>query len=439
MSGSRLVIAAAALAAAATGGVLVAREDPAAAPRAAAAASADPAPPRTAPAVERLPALRAAVAERPAEPVGHVLLASVELQGVRETGDPAGYVRAEESIGRALALAPGDQGALTERAQLELARHHFADGLRDARAAREADPTVVRPYGPLVDAYVELGRYGAAERALQEMVDRKPEFAGFTRVSYLRELHGDLAGALAALKAARAGGDGSAEGAAFAGALAGGLELQRGRVGAAERQYRRALADSPGAGPAAIGMAKVEAARGRYGAAIRRLRDVVGPSGGTAGDLTPLVELELLTGRTAAAAEHLRRARAHQAGETRSGVDVSVEQALLEADHGKPAVALRHARRGLRGAPSGVRAQHAMGWALTRAGRPVAGLRFAERSLRLGWRDPLPLLHAGLAAEAAGRPELAQRRLEQALVGRAWLGPWQAAKAERALARLGAG
>ena len=60
---------------------------------------------------------------------------------------------------------------------------------------------MVRPYGPLVDAYVELGRYGAAERALQAMVDRKPEFAGFTRVSYLRELHGDLPGALAALRA----------------------------------------------------------------------------------------------------------------------------------------------------------------------------------------------------------------------------------------------
>jgi hypothetical protein len=117
-------------------------------------------------------------------------------------------------------------------------------------------------------------------------------------------------------------------------------------------------------------------------------------------------------------------------------VDVSVERALLEADHGDPREALALARQGLRGAPTGVRAQHALGWALTQAGRPEEGLRQARRSLRLGWRDPVALLHAGLAAEAAGEPRLAGRWLTAALRGRAWLGPWQAAKADRALARL---
>ncbi len=296
---------------------------------------------------------------------------------------------------------------------------------------------MVRPYGPLVDAYVELGRYGAAERTLQEMVDRKPEFAGFTRVSYLRELHGDLPGALGALRAARTAGDGSAEGAAFAGSLAGGLELQRGRVGAAERQYRGALADSPGSGPAVIGLAKVAAARGRHGAAIRRLRDVVGPSGGTAGDLTPLVELELLTGRRAAAAEHLRRARAHQAGETRSGVDVSVEQALLEADHGSG----RRSRCGMRGAGCGAlppACARSTRWA-GRSRRPDGRWRAcASRSARCGWAGATRSRSCtrGWPPRRPAGPELAARRLGQALVGRAWLGPWQAAKADRALARL---
>jgi tetratricopeptide (TPR) repeat protein len=428
-----MAVVAAASAAAATGGLLAVTQDDR---RPAAATRQIELPPRTASTDERLEALRAAIRERPRTVDGHVLLAATELQGVRETGDPAGYVRAERAIARALQLRPGDQGALTERAQLELARHDFRAGLRDAQAARRADPAVIRPYGPLVDAHVELGRYDDARRALQAMLDRKPEYAGFTRLSYVRELHGDLPGALEALRAARTAGAGTAESAAFAGALAGGLELHRGRVRTAERHFREALATFPDSGPAQLGLARVEAARGRLGPAIRRLRSLVGPAGGSAGDLLPLAELELAAGRRLAAHGHLARARAHQRDETRNGVDVSVERALLEADHGDPDEALALAREGLRGAPRGVRAQHALGWALTRAGQPEEGLRHARRSLRLGWRDPLPLLHAGLAAEAAGEPRPAARWLRRALQGRAWLGPWQAAKADRALDRL---
>jgi tetratricopeptide (TPR) repeat protein len=429
-----MALVAAASAAAATGGLLAVTQGDGR-PTATAAKQIE-LPPRSASTEDRLEALRAALRERPRSVDGHVLLAATELQGVRETGDPAGYTRAERAIARALELRPGDQGALTERAQLELARHDFRSGLRDAAAARRADPTVIRPYGPLVDAHVELGRYADAEQTLQEMLDRKPEYAGFTRLSYVRELHGDLPGALAALRAAQSAGAGTAESAAFAGSLAGGLELHRGRVAAAERHYREALATFPDSGPAELGLARVDAARGRLVPAIRRLRELVGPEGGSAGDLLPLVELELAAGERRAALGHLARARAHQRSETRNGVDVSVERALLEADHGRPGEALALARAGLRGAPRGVRAQHALGWALTQAGRPEEGLRHAKRSLRLGWRDPLALLHAGLAARAAGEPALAERRLQQALRGRAWLGPWQAAKADRALARL---
>jgi hypothetical protein len=90
----------------------------------------------------------------------------------------------------------------------------------------------------------------------------------------------------------------------------------------------------------------------------------------------------------------------------------------------------------MRGAPGGVRAEHALGWALTQSGRPGAGLRHARRSLRLGWKDPLPLLHAGLAAAAAGFEGEARVWLRDALRGAAWLGPWQAAKARGVLAAL---
>jgi hypothetical protein len=79
-------------------------------------------------------------------------------------------------------------------------------------------------------------------------------------------------------------------------------------------------------------------------------------------------------------------------------------------------------RRVWRAAPS-VRSAHALGWALTRAGRPREGYTFARRALRLGSRDPLFRLHAGIAAKQAGLAAPAARHLAIASGGRAALSP----------------
>ena len=50
--------------------------------------------------------------------------------------------------------------------------------------------------GVRVDALVELGRYAEAVTALQQMVDLRPDLESYSRVSYLRELHGDVPGAI---------------------------------------------------------------------------------------------------------------------------------------------------------------------------------------------------------------------------------------------------
>src|SRR3954466_9856840 len=197
-------------------------------------------PPPSGSTAERLRALRAVVREAPQVADGWTLLAGAELQRVRETGDASSYALAQRAVDRALSLKPGDQAALTQRAALELSRHDFAAGLHDARAAHAADPTVLVPYGPLVDAAVELGRYGAAERYAQQMVDRKPDLAALARVSSLRELRGDRAGALELLRAAQSAGGQLPESSAFVGALIAGLELQTGDVPAARLAARRA-------------------------------------------------------------------------------------------------------------------------------------------------------------------------------------------------------
>jgi tetratricopeptide (TPR) repeat protein len=369
---------------------------------------------------KRIDALQATVRAAPRRADGWTLLAGAYLQKVRETGDAGFYARAEGAVDRALTLRPDDAGALTQRSALELSRHDFAAGLRDALRARELAPTVVAPFGAVVDALVELGRYPQAERALQEMVDRKPNLAAYARVSYFRELHGDLEGALYAMRAAVSAGGAVPEQDAYVRSLLGGLELQKGRVAVAVREYREALAAVPGYAPAEAGLAQADVARGRLAPAMARLERVVDRLP-LPGYVIALGEAQAAAGRRAAAARTFALVRAETMLQQRAGVKTDVELAIFEADHGSPRRAVALGRRAWAAAPS-VRSADALGWALHRAGHSRAALGWARRALALGSRDPAFLTHAGLIARAAGERRLAARRLAGAREGRAALG-----------------
>jgi tetratricopeptide (TPR) repeat protein len=370
----------------------------------------------------------------PRSAAGYVLLAGAYQQKVRETGDATYYAKAGGLLARALAIAPGDAAALTARAALAASRHDFDAGLRDALAARRAAPEVSKPFGVLVDSLVELGRYGAAARALQQMIDRRPDLAAYARVSYFRELHGDLPGAIAAMRLAVSAGGGAPENTAYVQALLGDLEFARGRLGAAAASYRQALALVPGHPPADAGLARVQAARGDLSGAIRRLSRVVArlplPQ-----YIVALGETELAAGRTAAARRDLELVRAEQRPLAAAGVNTDVELALFEADHGSPRRAAMLGREAWAAAPS-VRSADALGWALTRAGDARAGVRWARRALRLGSHDAMFLYHAGMAARLAGEAGAARRWLAGALEANPRFSPLYAPRAARALRKV---
>jgi tetratricopeptide (TPR) repeat protein len=391
--------------------------------------------------------LQAIVRGAPRETAPRAQLADAYLAKARETGDPAFYVRADGLLRAALARTPGDPDALVASAGLALSRHDFRHGLELAQRARAARPAALAAYPALVDALVELGRFGAAERTLQHLVDAKPGLAGYARVSYIRELHGDLDGAAAAMRRAISGGGPARDSVASVQSLLGTLELARGRLAAAESAHRTALAAVPGYPAAEAGLARVAAARGDLAGAIRRWQAlaerlplpeyVIGlgeaqlaAGRGTAGRR----ELQLVGAEQRLAAGDARAADASAADASSStgGVKLDAELAVFEADHGSPARALALARRAWNAAP-GLRAADARGWALTRSGRPEAGLRWAHRALRLGSRDAIFRYHAGMAALAAGRDAEGRRHLSIALDHGLAGWPWQAAQARDAL------
>jgi tetratricopeptide (TPR) repeat protein len=355
-------------------------------------------------------------------------LAGAYLQKVRETGDPSYYVRADGVLARALSRGPDDPAELVTAATLAAGRHDFAGALQLAERARAAAPDSIAAYPILVDALVELGRYGEAERTLQQLIDRKPTLAAYARVSYFRELHGDLAGAADAMARAVSAGGGARENLAYVQTLQGDLELGRGRFAAARRAYGAALASVPDYVPALAGRARLTAARGDLGGAIARWKQVT--------TLLPLPEYaielgeaELAAGRRAAGRRDLALVEAQRALLAEAGVNSDVEFARFQADHGDPAQAVALARKAWAQAPS-VRSADALGWALTRSGRPEAGLRWAHRALRLGSLDPTFRYHAGIAAGATAE---GRRNLRLALEHGLGAHPLHANRARAAL------
>jgi tetratricopeptide (TPR) repeat protein len=382
----------------------------------------------------RIVSLQTAVKNDTSSSGPYAALGDAYLQKARETFDPSYYARAESALGEALRRDPRDAGALTAMGALANARHDFATGLRFGERARAAAPAAAKPYGVVVDALVELGRYDVAERTLQRMVDLKPNLDSYARVSYIRELHGDLAGAVDAMRLAAAAGGDARENLAYVQTLLGNLELVRGRVIPAREAYGLALSRYPEYVPAQAGLARAAAARGDLAAAIRRYKRVVErlplPEYAVA-----LGEAELAAGRRADAREDLALVEVQQRLLRRGGVNVDAEMAIVEADHGSPARAVRLAHAAWADAPS-VRGADALGWALTRAGDPGRGLAYAQRAVRLGSRDAVFLYHAGIAARDAERAGLARRYLARALELNPRFSPLHAPRAERALEAL---
>jgi tetratricopeptide (TPR) repeat protein len=383
---------------------------------------------------QRIEGLQVQVREAPSDPEGYAQLGLAYLQQVRETGDPSFYPKAEGVFQQALRLDPNQFTATTGLGSLALARHDFRGGLALGERAARISPGVARNYGVIADAQIELGRYGEAERTLQHYVDAKPELSSYARVSYFRELHGDLPGALEAMRLAVSAGGGTPENVSYVQALIGKLLFDSGDYAAAEHAYQAALQTDPRFPAATAGLARVEAAGGDDETAIARLRGLV--------QRLPLPEYVIALGETEQAAGRVTAAnRDFQliAVETRllraNGVNTDAELALFEADHGGPAQAVDLAGRAWAAAPS-VRSADAYSWALSSAGRHRAALGMSANAMRLGSRDPSFLYHAGIVALRAGRSEQARGYLSRLVAQSPHFNPLYGPRAERALAGL---
>jgi tetratricopeptide (TPR) repeat protein len=352
-------------------------------------------------------------------------LAVAYLARARETADPSYLAKAAQAVERSLALDSSQGSTMTAAGLVALARHDFGAALEWGRRAHAAAPDAADPLGVVVDAHIELGQYAEAASAAQQMIDRRPFLASLARVSYLRELHGDQAGAIEAMAQAVTAGSRAPADLAYVQAHLGDLRVASGEVTAAQRAYDQALSQVPGYGPAEVGLSRVAATRGDLGGAVARLEPVVRrlPVAEWAALLGDL-HLALAQGERAAAQYDL--VRHIQELNRASGVAVDLELARFEADHardpgGRPEVAVALARTALDQRPT-VFAEDAYGWALRQAGRPEEALPHARAAVRLGTADGRLWYHLAAVESDVGLVDDARAHVGKALATTPFLG-----------------
>ena len=352
----------------------------------------------------------------------------------RVTADPSFYPKAEGVLERSLELNARDNyQALVGMGALALARHDFAAALEWGEKARAVNPYNGNVYGVIGDALLELGRYGRAFETFQRMVDTRPDLSSYARVSYAREIQGDVAGAIDAMAAA--GESGSPGDAAWVSYQLGELYFNSGQLSKAGQAYRRGTRLAPSFIPLHAGLAKVAWARGRIDQAIARYSWVV--------ERYPLPEFVIalgdlysVSGQRDQAEQQYALVRAEEELFRANGVNVDLELALFDADHGHPDDALAAARAEW-GRRHSIHVADALGWALYANGRYEDAAWYADRALSLGTRNAQFMFHAGMIRLRLGDEEGARALLRDAVATNPNFSILYAPVAERTLAELG--
>ena len=335
-----------------------------------------------------------------------------------ETADPAFYPLASNALDRAGALLKNSADLLAARASLALARHQFSMARTLANSALALQPNSFAASVALVDATVELGAYDAAAALVDRLIDQRPGVASLSRLSYLRQLQGDMLGAEAAMRSAVAAASVGSLDRSVTLAYLGEILLERGKGDAATRAFRDALAINPSSAVAAMGMARIQAGASDWATAastLDALTDRV-PVPGALGQRADVARArhdrpgELAANQLVDASISLFRA---------NGAVVDSELAILLADRGPTSSgpALVAARKAYADRRT-IFTEDAMAWALFQSGQAKAAVEYATRAVSSDPAVASVRWHAAAIIAAAGDKASARIQLTAAMPNR---------------------
>lgn len=378
---------------------------------------------------------RAEIRKEPKVVKNYVQLAQLFLQEARVTGRHHEYIpKAQTLLADALALDAKDFEALVTQASLLMTLHKFEEAKTLAEQAIAMAPHNAISHGILSDALLELGDYEQAVRMCDKMLGIRPDLRSYSRAAYLRELHGDLAGAQQVMKLASDAGMTGHENRAWTLYQLGKLYFAEGKLDTAAFIFNGILAERPNYAYALAGLAQINLARKNYPEAIGSLKQIYGETPDHA-FLEQLVEAYHLAGELAEAEKMTKLALEAYAQHEQDGWEVDLEYARFCLNYElNLKEALTRAEREYQRRPNNLDAQEIYAVALYKNAQAEKAGPIIAQALRLQTYRASLYYHAGMIAHQLGKHEQARTHLQQALAMGSSLSAREAQSARAALA-----
>ncbi|MEO6583290.1 MAG: tetratricopeptide repeat protein [Ferruginibacter sp.] len=361
------------------------------------------------------------IAIKPGDIKSKIALTNAYILESRISGNMAYYDKAAmKTVESILSQQPQNGDALMLKSLVQLSQHHFGDGLATATTVVDLKPNNAFGYGLLVDANIEMGDYKAAVAAAEKMISIRPDLRSYSRISYLREIHGDYAGAISAMKLAVAAGVPAEEPTEWCRTQLGKLYEQVGKVPEARYQYQLSLAARPNYSNALAGLGRLAAHEKKQDSAVYYFTQAAGFTNDL--DVKQNLAIALQNAGESEKATQLRQnilndmnKNANNADDPALGHYSDKELAVVYLENNNNEKALQHAMAEYNRRPQNIDVNETMALVYYKKNEAATALPFIKTALSTNSKKPTLLALAALIYFNTGNTETANQLLAEAL------------------------
>ena len=366
--------------------------------------------------------LQEKIKRNPADIKSLLALTALYIQESRNTGNFNYYNDAAlKCIKAVLVKEPQNFEALTFKSTILLSQHRFTEGLAIAEQAKTLYPLNAYVYGLIIDGNVELGNYQSALEAADKMISIRPDSRSYSRIAYLREVHGDIPGAMEAMKLAVDAGAVGDENTEWCRVQLGKLNEKLGKLTDAKMQYTIASNNRQNYPYALAGLARIATAEKDYVTALNFYLQ--------ADSLIPdhtfkegIAEVYNLTGQSEKAKtvareilDYMKQLSPDGKKDKDAGQNEDHEMAHAYMGVGNYDKALEYALTEYNSRPANIEVNETVAIVYYGKGEYAKALPFIETALKTNSKNPELLCHAGLIYAKTGNTAKAKIFLQEAL------------------------